>query len=160
MECECAIYKAKETEYKGVVFRSKSEALLARSFDLIGGLWEYEPSQYCTKDNDTWTPDFRLVLKIDHYLYEYVVEYKPSVPTKTYVTRLLNNYRSYYLRHDWTAPSLLLICGSFFDEKKERFIYESMPGDTDLGYFMHERLFFSSWNKANDYRFDLANGGI
>lgn len=151
-------YMAIETEYKGVIFRSKSEALLARSFDLNGFLWEYEPCMYGNEKN-MWLPDFRLMIKIRNYLYEFIVEYKPSIPTETYAKRLLRNYREYFINHDWTAPELMLICGSFFDESKQRIVMVSAPGEDDFGYSMHKHLIISNWDEARKYRFDLQNGG-
>lgn len=37
------LYEAIPTEYKGIMFKSKSEAIVARGFDLAGLLWKYEP---------------------------------------------------------------------------------------------------------------------
>ena len=41
------------TKYKGVQFRSRTEAKWAAFFDLIGWKWDYEPF-----DLDGWIPDF------------------------------------------------------------------------------------------------------
>lgn len=52
--------KAIETDYKGIRFRSKIEALWAVFFDLCGLKWEYEPQGF-KLDNGMWyLPDFLL----------------------------------------------------------------------------------------------------
>lgn len=44
------------TDYKGVRFRSKSEAIFARALELRGyEIWEYEPRGFEVAD---WCPDF------------------------------------------------------------------------------------------------------
>jgi len=55
------IYKAHQTNYKGVTFRSRLEARWAAFFDLIGWSWEYEPI-----DLNGWSPDFRVHWKCWH----------------------------------------------------------------------------------------------
>jgi hypothetical protein len=75
------------TEYKSVVYRSKSEAMFARWLELkiengqmtCAGFM-YEPKMLQTKDG--WIPDF-LFWSIDGWI---VAEYKPATPTKSYVS--------------------------------------------------------------------------
>jgi hypothetical protein len=91
--------KPMSTEYKGVVYRSKSEALFARWLELCSNVsgFYYEP-QFIVEG---WNPDF-LCLCIDNpddeqknpidsfdlilpklrFLY---IEYKPCLPTETYI---------------------------------------------------------------------------
>jgi len=58
-------YKAIETLYKGIKFRSRLEATWAVFFDNLGWEWEYEPCDF-----NGWIPDFLLEG-------EYFVEVKP-----------------------------------------------------------------------------------
>jgi hypothetical protein len=53
--------KAIETEYNGVVFRSRLEAHWAAFFDIVGWEWEYEPLDLCK-----WIPDFRVKFPCGH----------------------------------------------------------------------------------------------
>jgi len=106
------IKEARPTEYKGILYRSKSEAMFARYLELdiqtgvllashdgplfggdfgrMQGGFVYEPKGLCVNG---WTPDFirwnqvggtvcSLEIPILHYE---VIEYKPSKPTDAYV---------------------------------------------------------------------------
>src|SRR3990170_3614102 len=77
-----------QTEYRGVVFRSKSEAILARAFDLCGLSWVYEPPELT--QGDLWRPDFWIVsTSTDRPGFKnLVVEYKPRQPTQAVFDRL------------------------------------------------------------------------
>lgn len=75
-------FAPKQTSYKGVVFRSKTEAIYARVFDLIGWTWEYEP------EIPGWPhrPDFLMAGKYKGgEVCLFVVEIKPAKPTKSYL---------------------------------------------------------------------------
>lgn len=99
--------KARPTEYRGVVYRSKSEALLARRMeisDLING-FVYEPDF----PSELWRPDFMywkisppLTTASDELMGKSLIErlyrtqpttdvvyaeYKPKRPTKTYINQ-------------------------------------------------------------------------
>lgn len=97
--------KAIPTEYKGVRFDSKSEAVFARTLDLAGHDWVYHPGEHCGhawdflvfpthgqrvvqytcvcgKGFKSQTPIFQL-----HYR-PVLIEYKPSAPTDTYIRNL------------------------------------------------------------------------
>jgi len=76
-------FKPKPTEYKGIVFDSKSEAIFARALDLSGAEWKYHPPQHCGHE---W--DF-LVSSSTRPEIPTLIEYKPSMPTNTYVDQLL-----------------------------------------------------------------------
>lgn len=71
--------KAIETEYKGLLFRSRLEARWAMFFDNMGYKWEYEPEGYILEDGSKYIPDFRLAI-YRPYLNEttyFYVEVKP-----------------------------------------------------------------------------------
>lgn len=88
---------ATPTEYKGTVYRSKSEAMFARWLELQGRQSIYEPKGF---EVSGWNPDFLSwwVPPIEPYMFrgEYLrpelpmlsyelIEYKPSRPTQTYI---------------------------------------------------------------------------
>lgn len=64
---------AKETKYKGVVFRSALEARWAIYFDLLGVSWVYEPDIFNIDKSKTYLPDF--------YIEEWrmLIEIKPNI---------------------------------------------------------------------------------
>lgn len=76
------------TEYKGIVFDSKSEAVFARTLDLGGHRWVYHPPQHC---GHIW--DF-LVFRSHMNNEPILVEYKPQMPTNTYVDNLTEKMRA------------------------------------------------------------------
>jgi len=101
------------TEYKGIVFRSKSEALVARAFDVEGGLsWLYEPQWLC--DDDGWIPDFFGLFGGDEKKYfPAVIEYKPSLPTETYLKKLEKRFIKISDQYKFLC---MCIYGSFYEE--------------------------------------------
>lgn len=92
-----SIKQARPTEYKGIVYRSKSEAMFARYLELrfnpdddgsCGFI--YKPAGF---DVGGWIPDFLMWgvrtgtlygHEIPHTTYT-LIEYKPSRPTATYI---------------------------------------------------------------------------
>lgn len=87
-------------EYRGVVFRSKSEAVFARAMDLnghTGGRWMYEPCCH----SHPW--DFEVAVPFQdscslcgHDVVSFrrvLIEYKPSEPTRTYIAELTEKVR-------------------------------------------------------------------
>ena len=65
--------KAIETEYNGILFRSRLEARWAIFFDAFNLEWVYEPDCFLLSNNQKYTPDFYLP-KFDLY-----IEVKPSL---------------------------------------------------------------------------------
>ncbi|MFN9583403.1 MAG: hypothetical protein ACK566_12170 [Bacteroidota bacterium] len=138
-----AITEARPTEYKGVRYRSKCEAMFARYLDLereesvrcgFGpGGFEYEPSYL---DVDGWKPDFLKWFVIDQVVVgnfcgpgiRYVViEYKPSRPTGTYIEEFVERVTK--LRHR------LLSSGCLFALEIEAAIYFGSVFNTDRDCF-------------------------
>lgn len=66
------IIKAMETEYKGILFRSRLEARWAILFDALELEWVYEPECFKLPSGLKYTPDF-YIPKFDLY-----VEVKPN----------------------------------------------------------------------------------
>ena len=50
--------KARETQYKGCLFRSRTEARWAVFFDALDLDWTYEPEGYVLSNGQTYLPDF------------------------------------------------------------------------------------------------------
>ena len=94
--------KPTKTEYKGTVYRSKTEAIFARCLDLAGLEYQYEPScdgAVYFNENDPepdynngipYTPDF--IVSVGQFPYDrnLLIEVKPSVPSETYLNNLHN----------------------------------------------------------------------
>ena len=83
---------AHPTDYNGIRFRSKCEAIFYRNLELGGWLVEYEPKQWLA---DGWSFDFLAVRKDEcGGLLLLLIEYKPSKPTAAYMERHLSRIRS------------------------------------------------------------------
>lgn len=52
--------KPMPTEYKGITFRSRTEARWAVFFDALGIEWQYEPNYFRLADGEFYKPDFYL----------------------------------------------------------------------------------------------------
>lgn len=99
------------TEYKGIAFDSKAEAVFARTLDLAGHDWVYHPEKHCGHEWDflvfpthvlRWYQSAfigrkQYVSKKAKYIKTaskpMLVEYKPSMPTNTYVVNLTEMMR-------------------------------------------------------------------
>lgn len=127
--------EARPTEYKGIRYRSKSEAMFARWLELtrihlskksssergaygFGCGWVYEPDWLRVGN---WTPDFycwssqwmpSLFISIE------IIEYKPSVPTETYIEEMAANVG---LMRRSPGEAIQLYYGSPFN--RERGVY-------------------------------------
>jgi hypothetical protein len=120
-----------ETEYCGVTFRSKTEAVFARCMDLVGAPWTYEPAYYDPPeytplpegvdefDPDCWTPDFligipnswRFHAGCRRQYFNAVIEVKPSEPTMSYVTTVADKYQRMFLLHEQETTPLIILWG-------------------------------------------------
>ena len=84
--------EARPTEYRGIVFRSKSEAQLAYMFEhsTLGVTdWIYEPEKF--KLPNGYCPDFLIYMKSLILL----IEYKPTIPSETYVKTFYERLANY-----------------------------------------------------------------
>jgi len=96
-----------KTEYKGIVFDSKSEAVFARCLDVAGHGWIYHPSPHCDHEWDflvfrkpSVRPGRKSKFLVGGVFYSnpltfhecepkpVLIEYKPSEPTMTYIQNL------------------------------------------------------------------------
>ena len=83
------------------MFDSKSEAVFARTLEIAGHRWEYHPPVHCGHVWDflVWRNCYRVHTTPD-YVYSYLdippilIEYKPSMPTNTYVDNLTEKMRT------------------------------------------------------------------
>lgn len=150
------------TEYKGTVFRSKSEAVIARALDVTSFVWEYEPERFRHHD---WTPDFWAVShrQAIHYptqkraVISLIIEYKPSEPTETYMTELSGRMMAIRTGVVGSEDIPLLVCGNPFNETIPRSVFV-LERDGAWGLLTSRWLttdFFHNWTEAKNYRFDL-----
>jgi len=95
--------EARKTEYRGVVFSSKSEARFALFLDDQKKNWQYEPKSL--RLDCGYVPDFMLVdvqllededivqCKGNFRLNLTLIEYKPRRPTQTYIDELAVRFK-------------------------------------------------------------------
>jgi hypothetical protein len=163
--------EARKTEYKGVQFRSKCEAMFALWLDLkyqeFGTEWEYEPTWASV---GKYVPDFVMRrLKETHFisnlgLYRNELlffEYKPARPTGTYLDEVCKKLKTSAETAAKLSTETRLIVGAavFFGSvyTDDRGVYYV----TSSGGYTSDRSNFD-WigeNESNltSYRFDLVN---
>lgn len=168
----------RRTQYKGIVFRSKSEAVFARSLDLVGMPWLYEP--FNGLDNPpgkhqwdflvftnirtlplTTCGDYAYVLRgHDQVLYRpWFVELKPQAPNEVYLndlrSRLLSCEQKCYpgnfgviAGNPWNATAYS--CNILLHQHVSR-----DDARRELAYIANEAAGFT--DEATRYRYDLCN---
>lgn len=104
--------KAIPTSYKGQIFKSKSEAILARFLDLQSCLWGYEPPHYSHK---LYVPDFQVIYKLNSgRLMQLLIEYKPCAPSEMYLHKF-KNYVHYLDSINHSIDTIpMILYGNFF----------------------------------------------
>ena len=153
------MFEPRPTDYRGIKFKSKSEAIMARSLDLEPTIlaWEYEPTPF--KLDDGWIPDFWFIWKYkEPGVKSAFIEYKPSEPTNVYI----NELKIRYLKLDKKTPdlsNLLLIYGSPFDVHLKRSIieYDKVEKGLQAREVVDFDFIIRKWDEAKQYRFDLIN---
>jgi hypothetical protein len=141
-----------ETEYKGIIFRSRLEAIWGRFFDLMGWKWEYEPY-----DLNGWIPDFIIIGKAR----ETLVEIKPYSCFNDFIeSGTICKIRNSIKYTDKKNKEILLLgCTLFLSKqipdatKLEFIINELWVGDDDeaiLNYYNNEWGFFACVNSYED----------
>ena len=161
------IIKAKPTTYRGIEFRSKSEARLAVALDLARvPYWEYEPTIQET-DPGEWKPDFWVRLPVLDWWVDVLVEYKPTSPSRPYVdwwqAQAIKAVGGDLLDEsgDYSHSSMcVILCGSWFPNFTGLQIEHSATHPDSpviLRYLVAEKLYesLSFAAKAGSYRFDL-----
>lgn len=154
------------TEYKGIRFRSKSEACFAKYLDYcqegmrlyLPFFWEYEPEQLRLECG--YVPDFRLVFNARQKIWCELIEYKPVIPTNPAADRVFEklNILSNSVAMD-CIPRIL--CGSFWnnsDAAKPRTI-TSVCGRVSISHswFCSNSDEWSIRQQIARTRFDLVN---
>jgi hypothetical protein len=130
--------KARPTEYKGVVYRSRSEAMFARWLEL--DVAERELDGFCYEPQDFevggWVPDFMCwrvqkrnnKLSIDPVF----IEYKPEIPTGTYLAELAGKAEKLWElsceQPLFTTFALSIVCGGFFSNRQAIFNANRVEG--------------------------------
>lgn len=143
------------TEYDGVLFKSKSEAIFARNMSLVGMTWEYEPERFTSSDG--WIPDFFAVFKgSNKKIWTAMIEYKPSQPSNAYFKNASRRFYSIGFGKEYPPFQFALIAsGSSFTDQK--FLFDLKEGNTWK--MSTQPWIFNGWGEASKYRFDLHRGG-
>lgn len=140
---------AKPAEYRGIVFRSKTEAIIARSFDLSEAcVWEYEPPNIFggTKIWDFWIV---LVGVKRPKIFSLALECKPAEPTETYRQSIIKEPMDLY-----NCDRALLIANPYEPDKPRSVMWYGESGRWhSIEWF--EKLLFSNMEEARNFRFDL-----
>lgn len=176
--------KAINTEYKDVVYKSKSEAIFARSIDLLSERSTHVEIDFMYLNNNHvlrngYTPDFLVtyISKCCKLLKVHIIEYKPKLPTKTYIDELWNRFNDlscYYLQFsemfgekkgidkDNVELTFFLVYGSPFNDDEVITLsfcnrcncFHDVSKNTD--YFNYSFM-KSVFKDAKEYRFDLQD---
>jgi hypothetical protein len=143
----------RQTEYRNVIFRSRSEAIFAHSLDRLKLLWAYEPAEF--KQNDSWVFDFQVIFPgIDPgTLTTAFIEYKPAGVTSVTKRELTQRFRF----AKGSNQIAILLVGCPFDPKVPR----SAQVLQDDGTWNEEpewlEALTSEWPEARKFRFDLES---
>lgn len=161
--------EASPTEYKGVVYRSKSEAMFARWIELfyetVGVYYGFKYEPRCL--NSQWVPDFLVwtVNKAGFPTINYtVIEYKPTKPTDTYVSQFNEKCESIYRNESLPkafrdSVDFMLYYGSVFNQKSD--CYALSMNAEPKGYWTGVDWLLGFEDQIKATRFDLetvANG--
>lgn len=148
------IRKAIPTEYRGIRFRSKSEAIFARALDLAHSgklIWEYEPNEY---EVDGWKPDFYVKRQYEGSNYwDCIIELKPSEVTDTHMDNLGNRFCE--LMDENVGLLCYLICGNHRNSNRHVWWFNGGWDNETDDYFWS--VVFSKFEEAAEYRFDLKH---
>lgn len=161
--------QARPTEYKGVCYRSKSEAMFAMWLDITGRHnayhgcgrngahgFEYEPERFAV---DGWRPDFYrwYVKKTSQItLIHEAIEYKPTRPSDAYIDELGVRFDKMSKQVDLTH---MLYYGSIYDIGNEGIIFFLCKDDEIEIRESKSRWLSPKWlvDDIVNYRFDLAH---
>ena len=148
--------KAIPTEYKGIRFRSKSEAIFARAMDLAGiEAWEYEPATF-----DGYTPDFLVSAKVPAMILDdghdlilsWLIEYKPSTPSSAYIEKFKS------VRFPESIDHAFIFYGSPYSDNGSFGVIESRsPSRSEEAamWVLFVTPVVNKMTEAMNYRFDL-----
>jgi hypothetical protein len=156
------------TEYGGIIYRSKCEAMFAKwltmtgfpSGDLEFIRFDYEPASFCI---DGWIPDFVVIrllpaIPIDR-LHFSVIEYKPCAPTNAYV----NQFAARCLKLQETIfcanadVDYVIYYGSVYGESRGHILID-FDGNQPLVDYVNLDWLEGFEDCLRDTRFDLQSG--
>jgi hypothetical protein len=135
------------TDYKGVRFRSKTEAVYARMFDMLGWPWNYEP------EIPGWThnPDFIVGCRRNGGQVELtIMEVKPKRPSKAYLASIEKAAKSFC----GLRCGALVVYGNPWDGGEMMSIRMRRDGWGDPD---EAPGFMQLLVEASEYRFDLES---
>ena len=134
--------KAKPTKFNGILYRSKSEAMLAVCFDEWGWKFQYEPPI-----SARFKPDFAITHRSGNIRF---IEYKPIRPKDKYIDELWVNYKRVLLhaRSGTVKVRCEMWCLDFWHEKYVGYRFN----EDCIDVFSMEKYDFSP---GKDFRFDL-----
>jgi len=152
--------KAKPTTYKGVRFRSKSEARFAVLLDANRWHWRYEPKHYKSGD---WLPDFAVTVPVEWEPLVILVECKPCAVSDEYAKWIdrefqktlaspTANHCCCLVETDWygeeNRPSASMCAAKAGPHKRiiEALVFRTLYDARGV-------------ENAKNYRFDLKDGG-
>ena len=143
------IKQAIPTDFMGIRFRSKSEAMFANMLEQLGQSWFYEPSFLKVGD---YTPDFISIGKYENDLIVNIIEYKPGKPTRAYLERVMSKAKSISDRTGAFPKSFSIISINFFEPfNVKRLSIQAWRWVEIERHDFTEEMF----NRVKTYRYDL-----
>lgn len=154
--------EARETEFKGKLYRSKTEAMFAfiidQSFKEKGQRYRliYEPEKYKTPND--YIPDFELTYVEEPFLADFtsLYEVKPARPTQAYINHLEKQFQ--WIKAKDHFESVSFYCLYVFNPYNRIFEYILFDFETSpiVDDFEQPLWFKEHWfDLALKYRFDL-----
>lgn len=138
------------TDFKGITFRSKTEAIFAKSLDLSAVAWEYEPERF--KHASGWVPDFWICANgRSGNIVSMVLELKPCRPTQTYLVELRQRMTDVVGQYDYAVIAFV----NPFDNMSERGVM-ILQEDGTWSDSKSSAWLFRNIEHAKRHRFDLA----
>jgi hypothetical protein len=144
--------KARKTEYCGVQFKSKSEAIFARALHILGYLWAYEPEHL--RWINGYVPDFI----VSHLFSNTIIEYKPKMPTATYIENMKSI--SYEICREHGIPFIIVVIDPYncSDDNEIEIIQlwpENYKSWTKSAFHRTKNNLKKAISQAMEYRYDL-----
>jgi hypothetical protein len=150
--------QARKTEYKGTVYRSKSEAMFAASLDFLGRKWVYEPRFYSvTSCGLEWLPDFAVLVHNRNEFCWDIVEFKPSQVSSVYLSELSDKAIELFAQKG-PPIEVHLVTFNWFDPKLCDCVYGIDAGGVIRNKATNFECRFitpQSYIYAKNYRYDL-----
>lgn len=134
--------KAIQTEFKGILFRSRLEARWAILFDSLNLKWVYEPECFLLSNSQKYTPDFYLS-DLDLY-----IEVKPNFDW------IDNDYHKN--RYELFENDILILSGDYpcFSVNRLYHKYENERIQNDVvfipNHYKYGNYFFSGYDLGSD----------